>query len=185
MFNCPITNKITLEESDIIIGQIYKKGKDNFLVLGIKDIKHKVKSFSKEDIQKYGEFRLETTLRMCVCKKTTELNSKKFYNILPSSFQYNHNQDSFNKILEISSENMSDIISALEENDNSFYFEKFISYDDQTEISFIFKDKNLNISLIDKDGNEVDNKNIKKIDFEHKFQLKNNKNKYSFIIIEK
>lgn len=48
MFNCPITNKITLEKSDIIIGQIYKKGKDNFLVLGIKDIKHKVKSSQKK-----------------------------------------------------------------------------------------------------------------------------------------
>lgn len=184
MYKCPVTNKIILEESDIKIGEIYKKGKNNYLVLKIKDVDNKVKNYNQNDIEKYGEYRIYK-LRVCICKKTTELNTKNIWQIVPSSFQYKHNQDSFNKILELSDEEMSELTSALEEKDETFNFDKSITFDDETEISITFKDKVLVIELLDKDGNEVETKKIKKIDFEEKIQLKNGNNKYSFIIVEK
>lgn len=185
MYKCPVTKKIVLEESDIKIGEIYKKGKENYLVLEIRNVDNKVRSFTKEDIEKYGEYRIENTLRMCLCKKTTELNTQNFWNILPSSFQYKHNQDSFNKILELSDEEMSEIITAIEEKEEDFQFDKHITFEDKSEISIIFKDKFLFVELFDKNGNEIETRKLKRIDFEQKIQLKNGNNKYSFIIVEK
>lgn len=183
MFKCPSTNRIIMEAEDIKIGEIYKHGKENFLILSIEERDNKIKTYTQKDIETYGEYRTVQTV-YCICKKTTELDSRKQYMIVPGKFSYKHTQDKFNKILYLTETEMKEIGDTLEEKDETFIFEKDVEFDNGFTLNLSLKDAKLRLELLNENGDSISEKNLKSIDFDQKVTLKNNKEMYSMILLE-
>lgn len=183
MVMCPIRNTPILEASDIKIGEIYRNGKENYLVLKVEKKPNKIKNYIKKDIEQYGEYRT-VMVDTCVCKKTTELDSKKIYFVPPSKLQYKFNQNKFNKILNITEEELIELNDAIEEKNKDYIFDKEVEFDNGYVLNLKFCENKLSIELLNNNGESVDFKKLKSIDFEQKLTLKKEKEKYSLIILE-
>lgn len=182
MFKCPIRKTPILEASDIKIGEIYRCGKENYLVLKIEDRANKIRTYTPKDIEKYGEFKTVMST-YCVCKKTTELDSKN-YLVQPSKLQYKFKQDKYNKILNITEEEMNELYEAIEEKNKNYFFDKEIEFENGYVLNLSYIENNLTLELINNNGDIEDSKKLKSIDFQQKLTLKTNKERYSLIILE-
>jgi len=175
-----INGKLYYEAEDIVVGEIYKRGREAFLVKKI--------SFDKWKIKNYGEDKEETPWNVVEGWRVHALklsNEDKRISVLrPGQFDYQYNQDKFNRIIEMTNDEMEEIHEGdLVGKGWDVYFneQKTIS------ISLEITDKGSLFQLIDWEGNEqvLAKKKVRELTFGKKYSLKDKEGKtYSVIIQE-
>jgi hypothetical protein len=160
-------NRYYYEKEDLVIGELYKRGKNNFLLLKFKEIKISENKYRTD----------------CICRntKTGQISS-----LVPSMFNVKIDTNSFNKTLQISDEDMSNIIIGIDEKNISEYKQFEIDFsNDEQDISIIIETLENKIRFeLDIDGDCVAEKTTKIVDFYKKYTLKHNNLSYSFQFIE-
>jgi len=174
------SNKFCYEVEDLTIGQIYKSGKQNFLLLKIKEVK--IETTNLNYAPKGYYFRHD-----CYCRNTK--TGQKVI-LVPGMFEVPIKEDKFNKIIKISEEDMTDIISGIEEKNivNYKQYEVYfydINKENDEEVSLLVETLSDRLRIeLSINGDCIIEKNVKKIDFYKKISLKHNEKTYSFQFVE-
>jgi hypothetical protein len=178
-----LNGKLYYEFDDIKIGEIYKSGKENFLVVKKGSYQHKVRNFTKAQKEEHGgEYRICVNNEGVFCKKTTDLNGST-YVFSPSKFTVTLTSDKFNKILYLSEELMSEMIDSVNTKNSDLELSFELIFDDNIILDISFHNNALHLSLISNDGNILKEKIIKKFDFNKKLSLKFKNKTFSFMFL--
>jgi len=171
---------------DLVIGETYKYGKENYIILEIKEHSHKVKNYGKKKEELGTEYRM-VTATFAFCRKTTDLDSGTIYIMAADKFEVKVTRNSTNQILYVSEEDMSEINDALE-NNNKDYTNSFVTEFKEDKLDFYCSVENGKVfySLSDENG-ELISKKTATFDFNKKLILKHptTKKSYSIYLLEK
>lgn len=144
------------EIEDIKIGEIYSRGHNKYIVKDIKEITRTLKDFEKKD----PDATYKSTTTFCICKKTTDLNGPNIL-LVPEQFNVTPKTDSFQQIIFINDEDMSDIISNITDGiEQEYMFD--VSFDDGISFHIHILNNIIYYFLEDENGYDLARKSTKK-----------------------